>query len=47
MLITQMHEKGVLQPPLTHNIQMMMSELHEEDPNYEHDAYKWCDHGGG
>lgn len=31
-LITQMCEKGVLQPTLTQNIQMMRSELREEDP---------------
>ena len=33
MLITQMREKGVRQPTLTQNIQMMRSELGEEDPN--------------
>jgi len=33
MLITQMHEKGVLQPTPTQNIQMMRYELREEDPN--------------
>jgi len=32
-LIAKMHEKGVLQSPPTQNIQMMRSELHEEDLN--------------
>lgn len=32
-LIAQMHEKGVLHPTLTQNVQMMRSKLHEEDPN--------------
>jgi len=31
--MVQMHEKGVLQPPSTQNIQMMRSKLREEDPN--------------
>jgi len=31
--ITHMHEKGVLQPPPTQNIQMMRSEPREEDSN--------------
>jgi len=28
-----MHKKGVLQPPLTQNLQMMRFEPREEDPN--------------
>jgi len=32
-LIAKMHEKGVLQPPLIQNLQMMRSEPCEEDPN--------------
>lgn len=32
-LIARLNEKGVLQPPLTQNLQMMRSELREEDPN--------------
>jgi len=32
-LIAQMHEKGLLQPTPTQNIQMMRFELCEEDPN--------------
>ena len=32
-LIAQMREKGVLQPTLMQNIQMMRSEPREEDPN--------------
>ena len=32
-LIAQMHEKGVLQPNQTQNIQMMRSKPREEDPN--------------
>lgn len=32
-LIAQMHENGTLQPTLTHNVQMMRSKPHEEDPN--------------
>ena len=33
MLIARLHDKGALQPPLTQNLQMMRSELCEEDPN--------------
>ena len=33
MLIAQMHEKGVLQPTPTQNVQMMRSEPREGDPN--------------
>ena len=32
-LITKMCKKGVFQPSLTQNIQMMRSERHEEEPN--------------
>jgi len=32
-LISQMHEKGVLQPTPTQNVQMMRLELREEDPS--------------
>ena len=32
-LITKLRDKGVLQPPLTQNLQMMRSESREEDPN--------------
>ena len=32
-LIVRLCEKGVLQPPLTQNLQMMRSEPCEEDPN--------------
>lgn len=32
-LIVRLHNKGILQPPATQNLQMMMSELREEDPN--------------
>jgi len=33
MLIARLHDKGTLQPPPTLNLQMMRSELREEDPN--------------
>jgi len=32
-LIARLHEKGVLQPPPTQNLQMMRSRPCEEDPN--------------
>lgn len=32
-MIVRLRNKGILQPPLTQNLQMMRYELHEEDPN--------------
>ena len=32
-LIARIHDKGVFPPPPTQNLQMMRSELREEDPN--------------
>jgi len=32
-LIARLHEKGVFQPPLTQNLEMMRSEPREENPN--------------
>ena len=49
MLITQMREKGVFQPPSTKNIKMMRSSLCEEDPNVNmmvrSDVTMWEDKG--
>ena len=32
-LIARLRDKGILQPPLTQNVQLMRSEPYEEDPN--------------